>query len=144
MSEVPRPYVSSFPGLPIGSCLLGLFAGILLSALLCHSGIEKGDLIFQSFAPLAVVLSALGALWGNDQKPFKLLWRAWLTSFSLWVPAPLSTWTLLLWRSRYEVFDLHNFPLAVVIVFIFALLGTIAGWVLALTMMVLKKILFRS
>jgi hypothetical protein len=116
----------------LGPCLLGLPVGIVIGVLLGLSGLEKGQTILELLVPVAALVSALNGLVVVDGRPFDLLRRTFLTSVSLCIPVPLSVWTLLEWRSGYELLDVRNFPLAAFLVVAFSLVGAVLGWLIAL------------
>jgi hypothetical protein len=116
----PLSFGIIFGGIPFGVLLGILGLGALSSKLVLW------------LAPVAVILGALGANLSVNRGWFSILWRAFLTSFSVCVPVPILVWTLLAWRAGYEVFDTRNFPMVLMIFVMFAVVITVPSWVLAL------------
>jgi hypothetical protein len=120
--------------------IIGVLAGGVPSGVaLLHLGLERSELFFNLFVPLAIFISAIGAVLNANGRRAQLLSRAFLASLSACIPLPIAIWTFLLWRGGYEILDLHNLPLAVVLFVISTLVATLLGWLLALAFTFLRN-----
>jgi hypothetical protein len=125
----------------MGPLLLGLVAvGVPLGAWLWSLGLRGvGDFFFELLIATAIFFAALSAILRVDGGRSQLFWRAFLTSFSAYIPLPLLIWTGMLGHACYEILDIRNFPFAVVAFMLCALLATVVGWLLALAVTTFRK-----
>jgi hypothetical protein len=108
---------------------------------LLHLGLTDrwGDQFFNRLTPVAVLVATLGAILGVNSGPARLLWRAFVTSVSACIPAPIVVWTILALRSGFEIFDYRNLPYAAILLVLWALAVTVSSWLLALAVIFLKN-----
>jgi hypothetical protein len=119
-----------------GPLLFGIiFGGIPIGIALAIWGIpEKSVSLYFWLSPIAVIVAALSAKMSLNRGVYHILWRAFCTSFSIWVPIPGIVWTLIAWHMGLELSYPANFPFNMFIFIFFAAATTIPSWILALVL----------
>jgi hypothetical protein len=118
-------------GLVLGGVPVGTAFSILGMYILGSTSVAS-DCITWALALFAVPVTFVGTILGATNAWNHLLGRAVLASLAMCIPIPATVDLILLSRWGYEVFDLHNFPLFVILLLIWWLGAAISGWVLAL------------
>lgn len=117
-----------------GPILFGfLVGGIPFGMVFAYVGITYywDTTLVQWMTPFVVIVTFLGAIVSVGRTPFRLFWRALLTSLSACVPVPVFTYSTLAERKGLDLHDAFNLPLAETIFVSWALVVAVMGWLLA-------------